>query len=182
MKFTTAIWRNFQQNQKESQWPSAQWHKTKSYPLGDEIKTLRKSGIGIIQLSTVSTYLKFRPSQGSAKSIWKSTQYTSHQRGTCLYFANNGVLNKYIYNKPNPIKNTKDWWSVSPLIVGCMRQALGPGALGRPGGSGWRGRCEGGSGWGRHVNSRPFHFNVWQNSLQIKKKRKKIYIMALKKK
>ena len=33
-------------------------------------------------------------------------------------------------------------------------------ALGRPGGSGWRGRWEGGSGWGRHVNSRPFHFNV----------------------
>ena len=27
--------------------------------------------------------------------------------------------------------------------------------------------------WGRHVNPRPFHFNVWQNSLQIKKKRKK---------
>ena len=25
----------------------------------------------------------------------------------------------------------------------------------------------GGSGWGRHVNSRTFHFNVWQNSLQI---------------
>ena len=37
----------------------------------------------------------------------------------------------------------------------------------------WRGRWEGGSGWGRHVNSRPFHFNVWQNSLQIKKKKKK---------
>ena len=41
-----------------------------------------------------------------------------------------------------------------------LRQALGPGALGRPGGSGWRGMGEGGSGWGRHVNSRPFHFNV----------------------
>ena len=35
-----------------------------------------------------------------------------------------------------------------------MRKALGPGALGRPGGSGWRGRWEGGSGWGRHVNSK----------------------------
>ena len=41
-----------------------------------------------------------------------------------------------------------------------MRQVLGRGALGGPGGSGWRGRWEGGSGWGRHVNSRPFHFNV----------------------
>ena len=32
-----------------------------------------------------------------------------------------------------------------------MRQVLGPGALGRPRGSGWRGRWEGGSGWGTHV-------------------------------
>ena len=37
---------------------------------------------------------------------------------------------------------------------------LGPGALGRPIGSGWRGRGEGGSGWGTHVNPRLFHFNV----------------------
>ena len=44
-----------------------------------------------------------------------------------------------------------------------MRQALGPGALGRPGGSGWRGRWEGGSGWGRHVNSK-------KNNKQTKKK------------
>ena len=36
----------------------------------------------------------------------------------------------------------------------------------------WGGRREGGSGWGRHVNPRPFHFNVWQNSLQIKKNKK----------
>ena len=33
-----------------------------------------------------------------------------------------------------------------------MRQELGPGALGRPRGIGWRGRWEGGSGWGTHVN------------------------------
>ena len=63
-----------------------------------------------------------------------------------------------------------------------MRQALGPGALGGPGGSGWRGRWEGGSGWGRPVNSRTFHFNVWQNSLQIKKKKKKKKIKYIKKK
>ena len=51
-----------------------------------------------------------------------------------------------------------------------MRQALGPGALGKPRGSGWRGRWEGGSGWGAHVNPWLFHSNVWQNSLQKKKK------------
>ena len=33
------------------------------------------------------------------------------------------------------------------------------------------GRWEGGSGRGRHVNPRPFHFNVLQNSLQKKKKK-----------
>ena len=48
----------------------------------------------------------------------------------------------------------------SPAQVGCMRQALGPSALGRPRGSGWRGRLEGGSGWGTHVNPWLFHFNV----------------------
>ena len=47
-----------------------------------------------------------------------------------------------------------------------MNQVLGPGALGRPRGIGWRGRWEGGSGWGTHVNPWLFHFNVWQNPLQ----------------
>ena len=37
----------------------------------------------------------------------------------------------------------------SPAQVGCMRQVLGPGALGRPRGIGWRRRWEGGSGWGK---------------------------------
>ena len=40
------------------------------------------------------------------------------------------------------------------------------GALGRPRGIGWRGRWEGGSGWGTHVNLWLIHFNVWQNPLQ----------------
>ena len=61
----------------------------------------------------------------------------------------------------------------SPAQVGCMRQALGPGAQGKPRGSGWRGRWEGGSGWGTHVNPWLFYSNVWQNSLQIKKKKEK---------
>ena len=60
-------------------------------------------------------------------------------------------------------------WNRSPAQVGCMRQTLGPGALGRPRGIGWRGRWEGGSGWGTHVNPWLIHFSVWQNPLQLKK-------------
>ena len=57
-------------------------------------------------------------------------------------------------------------WNRSPAQVGCMRQVLGPGALGRPRGIGWRGRWEGGLGWGIHVNPWLIHFNVWQKPLQ----------------
>ena len=51
-------------------------------------------------------------------------------------------------------------WNGSPAQVGCMRQVLGPGAMGKPRGSGWGGRWEGGSEWGTHVNPWLFHFNV----------------------
>ena len=37
---------------------------------------------------------------------------------------------------------------------------LGPDALGRPRGIVWRGRLEGGSGWGIHVNPWLIHVNV----------------------
>ena len=47
-----------------------------------------------------------------------------------------------------------------------MRQVLGPGALGRPGGMGWGWRWEGGLGWGIHVNPWLIHVNVWQKPLQ----------------
>ena len=57
-------------------------------------------------------------------------------------------------------------WNRSPAQAGCMRQVLGPGALGRPRGLGWRGRWEGGSGWGIHVTPWLIHVNVWQNPLQ----------------
>ena len=46
--------------------------------------------------------------------------------------------------------------------IWCMRQILGPGALGRPRGMKW----EGGSGWGTHVNPWLIHVNVWQKPLQ----------------
>ena len=63
-----------------------------------------------------------------------------------------------------------------------MRQVLGPGALGRPRGIGWRGRWERGSGWGIHVTPWLFHVNIWQNplqcceviSLQLIKRKKKV--------
>ena len=71
-----------------------------------------------------------------------------------------------------------------------MRQALRAGALGRPRGMRWRGRQEGGSGWGTHVNPWLIHVNIWQKplqyckliSLQLKKKKKLKNKMKKKKK
>ena len=57
-------------------------------------------------------------------------------------------------------------WNRSPAQAVCMRQVLGPGALGRPSGIGWRRRWEGGSGWGIHVNPWLIHVNGWQKPLQ----------------
>ena len=53
-----------------------------------------------------------------------------------------------------------------PAQVGCMGRVLRAGALGRPRGTGWGGRREGGSGWGTHVNAWLIHVNVWQKPLQ----------------
>ena len=72
-------------------------------------------------------------------------------------------------------------WNRSPAQVGCMSQVLGPGAVGRPRGIRWRGRWEGGLGWGIHVYPWLIHVNVWQKplqyckviSLQLIKKKKK---------
>ena len=57
-------------------------------------------------------------------------------------------------------------WNRSPAQVGCMRQVLRAGALGRPRGMGWGGRREGGSGRGTHVNLWLIHVSVWQKPLQ----------------
>ena len=57
-------------------------------------------------------------------------------------------------------------WNRSPAQVGFMRQVLEAGALGWPRGMGWRGRWEGGSGWGTHVNPWLIHVSVWQKPLQ----------------
>ena len=60
-------------------------------------------------------------------------------------------------------------WDRSPVQVGCMKQVLRAGTLGRPRGMGWGGRREGGSGWGTHVNPWLIHINVWQKPLQYYK-------------
>ena len=57
-----------------------------------------------------------------------------------------------------------------------MRQALGPGAPGKPRGNGWRGRWEGGLGWGTHVN--PWLFQCMTKSTTNKKKIKKIVLVV----
>ena len=57
-------------------------------------------------------------------------------------------------------------WNRSPAQVGCMRQVLRAGALGRPRGMGWGGTWEGGSGWGTHVNPWLIHVTVWRKPLQ----------------
>ena len=57
-------------------------------------------------------------------------------------------------------------WNRPPAHIGCMRQVLMAGALGRPRGMGWEGRREGGLGWGAHVNPWLIHVNVWQKPLQ----------------
>ena len=57
-------------------------------------------------------------------------------------------------------------WNRSPAQARCMRQVLGPGALGRPRGIGWRGRWERGLGWGIRVNPWLIHVNAWQKRLQ----------------
>ena len=57
-------------------------------------------------------------------------------------------------------------WNRSPAQVGCMRQVLRPGALGRARGIRRRGRWEGGSGRGTHVNPWLIHVNVWQKPIQ----------------
>ena len=66
--------------------------------------------------------------------------------------------------------------SIETSILSRMKQITSPGwmyetstqagALGSPRGMGWRGRWEGGLGWGAHVNPWLIHVNVWQKPLQ----------------
>ena len=51
-----------------------------------------------------------------------------------------------------------------------MRQALGPGALGKPRGNGWRGRWEGGIGMGNTCKPMAVSFQCMTKSTTNKKK------------
>ena len=53
--------------------------------------------------------------------------------------------------------HNREWLSIIALL---LKRVLGPGALGRPRGIGWRGRWEGGLGWGIHVTPWLIHVNV----------------------
>ena len=82
-------------------------------------------------------------------------------------------------------------WNRSPAQAGCMRRVLRAGVSLHPREMGWRGRWEGGPGWGTRVNPWLIHVNVWQKPLQyckvislqwIKTNGKKIKIISTKKK
>ena len=51
---------------------------------------------------------------------------------------------------------------------------LGAGALGRPRGMVWGGRCKEDSGWETHVYLWRIHFDIWQNQYNIVKLKNKI--------
>ena len=81
------------------------------------------------------------------------------------YWANS--LKKNVFKSKEILKHVYYLgWNRSPAQVGCMRQMLRPGALGRPRGIGWSGWWEGWSGWGIHVYPWLIHVNVWQKPLQ----------------
>ena len=93
---------------------------------------------------------------------------TRSERDTCTpMFITALFIKARTWKQPRcPSACTFQGWNRSPAQVGCMRQVLGPGALGRSRGIGWRGRWEGGSGGGIHVNPWLIHVNVWQKPLQ----------------
>ena len=92
-----------------------------------------------------------------------------------------GRLNKWFQTGGLLIRTQRKELLLPPTRMSRVKQITGPGWMHETSartwcsGRTWRervGREVGGvSGWGRHVNPRPFHFNVWQNSLQIKKKK-----------
>ena len=81
--------------------------------------------------------------------IYRTEFWTLWEKARVGYFQETALKNVYYLGLNR-----------SPAQVGCMRQVLRPGALGRPRGMGWRGRWVVGSGWGIHVYPRLIHVNV----------------------
>jgi len=76
-----------------------------------------------------------------------------------------------------------EWhWNMYNIIYKTSRQdrfdarywMLGAGALGRPRGMVWGGRCKEDSGWETHVYLWRIHFDIWQNQYNIVKLKNKI--------
>ena len=84
--------------------------------------------------------------------------------GEGVMFRENSIETCIFFFSPKHV--SYQGWNRSPAQVGCMRQVLGAGALGRRSRMGWGERWEVGSGWGIHVNPWLIHVNVWQKPLQ----------------
>ena len=102
------------------------------------------------KMVTITLYAKEKKTQMYRTDFWTLCEKA---RVGCF----EGTASKHVYYLG---------WNRPPAQVGCMRQVLWAGALGRRRVIGRSGRWEGGSGWGTHVNPWLIHVNVWQKLLQ----------------